>query len=164
MTRTSSLLLLALLPTLALAAGAAGPGQGRSGERQAHAEARFDEADRNRDGKLDLAEWQDVQDRKLAERFQRIDADNDGALSRDELRQAHHGKSASRHQGQAMRHQLQALDSNNDKALTRAELGDKAPRLAENFDRIDGNRDGKLSHDELRAARETLGRQDRQAR
>ena len=61
----------------------------------------------------------------------------------------------------AAREKMRALDVNHDQALSRAEIGDRMPRLAQQFDRIDGNRDGKLSHDELRAARGSLRDQAR---
>lgn len=127
---------------------------------RARAEARFNEADRNHDGKLSLAEMQDAQDQRLAEKFARLDANNDGGVSQDEMSQAHgqrrDQRQARRAGMQAMRAQLKALDRNQDQALTRAEIGDRMPRLAENFDRIDGNRDGKLTREEMRAARGQL--------
>lgn len=133
---------------------------------RARAEARFSEADRNRDGKLSLAEMQDAQDQRLAERFARLDANKDGGVSQDELRQAHQQRrevgQARRAGMHALRTRLRALDSNQDHALTRAEIGDRMPKLAENFDRIDSDRDGKLTREELRAAGQMLRAQGHQ--
>jgi len=55
----------------------------------------------------------------------------------------------------AMREKLRALDVDQDQALSRAEIGDSMPKLSENFDTIDSNRDGKLTREEMRAARES---------
>jgi Ca2+-binding EF-hand superfamily protein len=141
-------------------------GQSPRGEDfRARAEARFSEADRNRDGKLSLAEMQDAQDQRLAERFAKLDANKDGGVSQDELRQAHQQRREQRHSRRAgmhaMRAKLLALDVDNDEALTRAEIGDKLPRLAENFDRIDADRNGKLTREEMRAARGSLSAKPR---
>lgn len=123
---------------------------------RARADARFSEADRNHDGKLSLAEMQDAQDQRLAEKFARLDANKDGGVSQEEMREAHEQRRDQRHARragmQAMRAQVKALDSNNDQALTRVEIGERMPKLSENFDRIDGNRDGKLTRQEMRTA------------
>jgi Ca2+-binding EF-hand superfamily protein len=143
------------------AAPAAAPDrEARRAERQAKAEARFAETDRNRDGTLSLAEWQDAQDRRLAERFVRMDDNKDGQLSREEIRGAHQERRLKRVENRHLRRagmaRLKGLDSNGDMALTRAEIGDKAPRLAERFDQLDTNRDGRLEREELRAGRQAM--------
>lgn len=48
--------------------------------------------------------------------------------------------------GEGMRH----LDTNGDGVISREEAA-RAPRLAQNFDAIDTNKDGKLTPDEMRA-------------
>jgi len=55
-----------------------------------------------------------------------------------------------------MREHARALDTNGDKSLSRSEIGDKMPKLSENFDAIDLDKDGKLSGDEMRAGRQAL--------
>lgn len=143
-----------LLPMFALAKDS--PSTAAHDGLRARAEARFNEADGNRDGKLSLAEMQDAQDKKLAERFARLDANKDGGVSPDEMRQAHQQRRENRNARGAGRHalraKLMALDSNQDQALTRAEIGGRMPKLSENFDRIDGNRDGKITREEMRSA------------
>ena len=85
---------------------------------------------------------------RLAESFDRIDANKDGQLSPDELRTArrsgHHG-----HHGR--------LDVNNDGSISRDEAK-TAPRLAQNFDAMDANKDGVLTRDEMHAWRKAQPR------
>ena len=144
------------LLALSLAVAAEGPARGR-GERGAEAFAR---ADSNRDGRLSQAEFERARSQRLAEQFQKLDANHDGGLSQDEmrqgLRQRHDMRSARRHEMIAMRDKLRALDANGDHELSRAEIGDKAPKLAEHFRDFDINNDGRLSRDELRAGHKAL--------
>lgn len=132
-------------------------GEGRNPEARA---AAFADSDGNRDGRLSFAEFQAARTRKLAEQFARMDANKDGGLSQDEMREAvrerRHMRSSRKHQAMALREHARALDRNGDKALSRAELGDKLPKLAENFDAIDLDNDGKLSGEEMRAGRRAL--------
>ena len=141
-------------------AGARGDhGPRQHGQRGAEA---FAASDSNRDGKLSLAEFESARSRRIAEHFQAMDANRDGILTQDEMHQAmrqHRDLRASRRHGRmAMREGLRALDADGDKALTRAEIGDKAPRLAENFAAFDLDNDGRLTRDEMRAGRKALHR------
>lgn len=144
------------------------PGPDRSARRaefQARAQARFADSDRNHDGRISLAEFQDASDRRLAERFHRMDADRDGQLTEDELRQAHQQRREHLRDGRqaraGRRHALLALDTNHDQALDRAELGNRFPKLAERFDQLDANHDGRLTRDEMRAGRDARRQQAR---
>ena len=58
----------------------------------------------------------------------------------------------------AMRDQLQAADTDRNRSISRAEADASLPRLAENFDKVDSDRNGEVSADELR---EHLGSHDR---
>jgi Ca2+-binding EF-hand superfamily protein len=133
------------------------------GDMRARAQARFDEADTNHDGKLSFAEMQDAENRRLSERFNKLDVNHDGGVSMEEMRQAHQQRREMRERRrehwQGMRQKLQSLDVNHDQALTREEIGNAMPKLAENFDRLDTNHDGKLTRDEMRAMHRMHGPQ-----
>ncbi len=137
----------------------------RKAEMQARAQARFAQNDRNHDGRISLAEFQDASDEKLAGRFAHLDANKDGQLTQEEMRRAHEqrrGKMMERRhgRGEAMQ-KMRALDSNKDQALSRAEIGTSMPRLLEHFDQFDSNHDGKISRDEMHAGRQAMRQQAR---
>jgi hypothetical protein len=56
------------------------------------------------------------------------------------------------HKGGGHHGGLRALDTNGDHMLSRSEVASHK-KLAKNFDAIDANHDGQLSHDEIRAWR-----------
>jgi hypothetical protein len=76
-------------------------------------------------------------------------------LTRTEIEQARSDRMGKRH-GDRIQHRerIRALDADGDQQLSRAEIGNEMPRLAADFDRLDANRDGKLSREEIRAGRE----------
>jgi Ca2+-binding EF-hand superfamily protein len=153
--KTLPILIAGLLATAAaFAQTAAAPAPPR-GERthhpfREHAEAKFAEADSNHDGAVSLSEWQAARLREAKEHFQKLDMNRDGKLTREEM------AAAREQRGQRMddrRERMRELDKDGDQMLSRTEV-ESMPKLAQNFDSIDGNRDGKLSREELRAARE----------
>ncbi|MEO8162128.1 MAG: EF-hand domain-containing protein, partial [Arenimonas sp.] len=120
-------------------------------QRQQRADAAFNQSDSNHDGKLSQSEWQSARMRESADKFRSLDSNRDGKLSREELQAAH-----AKHQGGragGLREKMRGLDTDGDQQLSRAEIGEQMPRLAQDFDRIDANHDGKLSREELQAAR-----------
>ncbi|MDY0023082.1 EF-hand domain-containing protein [Arenimonas caeni] len=125
-------------------------------EWRAQADARWAASDKDGDGALDRAEAA-AHHARLGENFDRIDANSDGRISREEMR-AMHGKM--RHGGRGG-HRMQGymaglfvgMDDDRNGAISRAELGDKAPRIAENFAAIDKDGNGEISKEEFRAFR-----------
>jgi EF hand domain-containing protein len=92
--------------------------------------ARFEQMDTNRDGVVSRAEW-----RGSAVVFEALDANGDGILTRAEAI----GTDGNR------REDFKSLDTNNDGTITRDEW--EWNRAA--FDRLDTNRDGRLSWQEF---------------
>jgi len=129
--------------------------------------------DANRDGAIDRAEA--AKHPRLAERFDRLDRNQDGRLTRDERGQRHgmHHRGGKRHHGG-----IAHLDTDRDGRISRAEFALMETRMAErkarhaertgksgakrdwhapmDFTAIDANRDGYLVRAELRAHRERL--------
>jgi hypothetical protein len=158
--KRSILLISGLLATgIVLAQTATPPPQGDHGERmrnrmQERLDAKFQESDSNHDGTITQAEWQSARLREANEHFQKMDGNRDGKLTRTEVDAARDQRMQGREHKRGERGaRLRALDKDGDQQLSRAEIGNDMPRLAADFDRLDGNRDGKLSRDEIRAGR-----------
>jgi Ca2+-binding EF-hand superfamily protein len=86
-------------------------------------------------------------------KFESIDTNKDGQLSRGELsawKKAHKGERQAK-AAERFKH----ADTNGDGKISRAEAEKNAPRLAKKFDAIDADKDGQLTQDELRAYRES---------
>ncbi|MDR6842674.1 hypothetical protein [Pseudoxanthomonas sacheonensis] len=60
-------------------------------------------------------------------------------------------QSISDEQKQAALERLQGADANKDGFIDKTEAEAKLPRVAKNFDKLDSNRDGRLSPEEFRA-------------
>lgn len=59
---------------------------------------------------------------------------------------------------------MQAADTDKDGMLSKAEVEKSSPRLAQAFDKLDSNKDSKLSADELKAGRDAMRSQGRQGK
>jgi len=124
-----------LLAQTAPAAGQPGqPGQARQ----------HPKLDANGDGVIDRAEA--AKSPRFAEMFDKLDANHDGKISADE-RPQRHGDRGGRGGPGGQASGMAKLDANGDGVIDRAEAA-KAPRLSQNFDKLDTNHDGKLSADE----------------
>jgi Ca2+-binding EF-hand superfamily protein len=111
--------------------------------------------DVDKDGRISRGEAAAAGDRgkqKLLEQFSAIDADKDGYLVRGELRAYHERMRPQREAERAKRFDAKfaEADLNRDGKLSRIEVDEKMPRLAERFNWMDDNRDGFLGRDELR--------------
>lgn len=96
--------------------------------------ARWKAADGNNDGYIDRGEAQAMS--PIAKHFDELDADKDGKLSMDEIQNSAQTR-------------LHAADTNQDGVIDRAEADASLPRVAKAFDRLDTNKDGKLTVEEV---------------
>lgn len=146
---TGVLALAALLAGPALAGGSGGaPGTGpdKDGPRG------IMRADTNGDGKVSKDEAAALQDKMHGDWFDKVDADKDGFLTEDELRQAR-AAHRDRMRGEMKAHMEQRFkdaDSNSDGQLSLDEVQAKMPRLAERFSSLDADKNGMLSKEELK--------------
>lgn len=103
-------------------------------EQQRALQARWKAADTNQDGYIDRGEAQAMN--PIAKHFDELDTDKDGKLSMDEMRNSAQSR-------------LHAADTNQDGAIDRAEAEASLPRVAKGFDRLDADKDGKLTVEEV---------------
>lgn len=152
-------------------------------EAEAHAKAMFVKLDVNKDGKLDQADRAVRHAEKRAQMFDRLDASKDGSISKAEWDQADAARQAKRAEWKAKRgeragapgngaerHAMRGhhggkrgghggpggwmkADANGDKAISQAEF--VAGALAR-FDRMDANKDGKVTAEERQAMRQAM--------
>ncbi len=152
-------------------------------EAEAHAKAMFVKLDVNKDGKLDQADRAVRHAEKRAQMFDRLDANKDGSISKAEWDQADAARQAKRAEWKAKRgeragapgngaerHAMRGhhggkrgghggpggwmkADANGDKAISQAEF--VAGALAR-FDRMDANKDGKVTAEERQAMRQAM--------
>lgn len=133
MRRFPSLFSALLLSAVAVQAHAQQQPQPTPEQRQA-LQARWKAADSNNDGYIDRGEAQAMG--PIAKHFDELDADKDGKLSVDEMRNS-------------VQSRLHAADTNQDGAIDRAEAEASLPRVAKAFDRLDTDKDGKLTVEEV---------------
>lgn len=162
-------------------ADADGNGVVTRAEAQAAASAAFTRHDQNKDGKLDRTDRQARMEARKTERFTRLDADKDGQISRTEFMADSgpaHGKrmamgAPSKGGPDGMRHHRRhgggrglmgpgkMGDANKDGAMTQAEFASAA---LQRFDALDANKDGQVTGEERRAARERMKAERQQMR
>ncbi|GAB1234980.1 EF-hand domain-containing protein [Ferrigenium sp. UT5] len=123
------------------------------GHHGAHPGMGMSEMDANSDGILDQKEFAAFHE----QRFQQLDANHDGKISRDELpgMQGCDRKKA----GQRFEDRFDATDINHDGVLSKEEAEIGMPMLFAHFDEIDANKDGKLGKDEVTASMKKLHEQ-----
>jgi Ca2+-binding EF-hand superfamily protein len=137
----------------------------------AKAEERFAALDGNRDGRVTVDEAQQARQARRAERqgqmFDRLDANRDGQISREEfgqrlaMRAERRGERGMRRGMRGMGAERRAMRMfGEDGAITREEFRQRA---LQRFERLDANRDGTVTVEERRAAREQM-RGERRAR
>jgi Ca2+-binding EF-hand superfamily protein len=104
----------------------------------------LDEVDTDKDGFITLAEAQ-ANAPQIAERFQAIDRDKDGQVSRDELKASHRTTFEKRID---LREKFKEADADGDSRLTRDEAA-KLPFIGEHFADLDKDGDGYVTKEEI---------------
>jgi Ca2+-binding EF-hand superfamily protein len=151
------LLTLALAATGASAAALAQAAPGADGKRDHHRGRHghdIVQLDADQDGRIARAELAGDSRRGkwLATQFDAIDANRDGYLVRTELQAWREAHRAERMQQRGERHgqRFAEADLNRDGKLSKVEVSEKLPRMADRFAWLDDNRDGYLSREEMR--------------
>ena len=106
-------------------------------------------ADASGDGELSRSEAARVP--RLAAHFDTIDRDGNGRLSAEEVRAWRKAVAASRRTpvGRRFDQYFKQADIDGDGALSRAEIEAGLPRMAGKFGRIDSDRNGRLTREEI---------------
>jgi Ca2+-binding EF-hand superfamily protein len=111
----------------------------------------FSEFDKNNDGRISRDELREGTERLFGD----IDTNKDGFVSKEEM-QAHHKAMHDKFREsmrEKMRDHWKSADKDGDGALSRSEIeAAKMQRLSRDFDKLDKNKDGKLTQDEIRAS------------
>ena len=109
----------------------------------------FSKFDKNSDGRISRDEAREGTDRM----FNDIDTNKDGFISKEEM-QAHHKLMHDEFREgmrEKMRDHWKSADKDGDGSLSRAEVeAAHMKRLSRDFDKLDTNKDGKLSEDEMK--------------
>jgi len=109
----------------------------------------FSKFDKNGDGRISRDEAREGTDRM----FNDIDTNKDGFISKEEM-QAHHKVMHDEFREgmrEKMRDHWKSADKDGDGSLSRAEVeAAHMKRLLRDFDKLDTNKDGKLSEDEIK--------------
>jgi Ca2+-binding EF-hand superfamily protein len=118
----------------------------------------FKRLDTNNDGVLTKDELEARGAQRVAQSFDKLDRDKDGMVTQEEMKEARTTRMAAMKEHAEER--FKTADKNGDGSLSKEEATAGMPRLAQRFDALDQNKDGQLSPDELRAAAQ--GRQHRE--
>lgn len=127
--------------------------------------ARLTAVDANRDGSVSAEERRSGMDtrrnQRVSARFETLDKNGDGALSREEFAA---GPGPGRRQGMADHRGHRGGSSERAQARRPVPIAEAQTRVAARFDRLDLDRDGFITVQERRAARDTMRDQHRARR
>ena len=108
----------------------------------------LDRFDTDKDGRISKDEMRAGTDKLFAE----VDTSKDGFISKEEMAAHHKAMHDKMHERMhdRMQERWKGADKDGDGALSKAEVdAAKMPRLSRDFDKLDKNKDGKLSPDEI---------------
>lgn len=135
-------------PILATAFAALLAGPAIAGDQPRGDAPRMERVDTDGDGRVSRAEADAAADQRTKDWFDKLDLNKDGYVTQDETRQA---RETRRTEMEAKRDEFfKAADINNDGSLSLDEVQAKMPKMAERFDKIDKDKNGLLSKDELK--------------
>lgn len=137
--------ILLILAAVILPAATQAQSQQGKGQRPDPAEM-FAKMDTDESGTLSVDEVQG----RMKEHFDEIDSDNDGELTKEELKAAREAR-----MGQGRKGKLKEADTDGNGAISAAEAEAAGlEKLLENFTELDSDGDGEVTREELKAARE----------
>jgi hypothetical protein len=140
------------LSTCALAMAALLAGTAMAGDGTKDGPHSLMRADTNGDGKVSKDEAAAHHGKMQGDWFDKADADKDGFLTEQEIRQSRDARrDHMRGEMKArMDERFKEADANNDGQLSLDEVQAKMPRLAERFNTLDADKNGMLSKDEMK--------------
>ncbi len=145
--KTSFRIAVAAISTLAMAGGLAAYADQHKGKR--HGEQRFEAMDTDGDGAVSRAEVDAVR----AERFAAADANRDGGVSFEEAKAYQEAERERRREEKARKH-FAAMDADGDGVLKPEEFGNA--RIDAMFERVDEDGDGVITQAERDEMRDTM--------
>lgn len=122
-------------------------------------EARFARLDANHDGKIDQADRDILRQQRLDARFAALDTDRNGQISKAEFVAGHEGRDGGGLNREGRDHHGHGMRGGPDGGMMKDGVIAKADFMARPlamFDKADANHDGKVTAEEMKAARQAF--------